>query len=124
MAPIRILGGLPLVLIALGLWKKRDRRAHTWLMALAFVTDIALLLYVELTRDAIQGFLTHTEDRLLMVHVAFSVVFILLYFVQIWSGVLNWKRNLVVRPHAWAAGLFVVCRLGGFITSLMLPPGY
>ena len=89
-------------------------------MASAFVLDLALLLYVELTRDAIAEFMHREDDWMLVIHVSFSVAFVLLYLTQMGIGLAMWKQDRVFPVHAKIAILFIICRLGGFITSFFV----
>ena len=66
-----------LLLIVVGLALRRDRKKHPPIMVLAFVLDVALVLYLELTRGAIDR-ASQLASQLLTVHVGFAVATLVL----------------------------------------------
>jgi hypothetical protein len=115
-----------LLLIALG-WKFRHQAVlHIALMSVAFCIDLALLLYIELSRHAIahvsNSVLTAQSDNLLYFHVTVSVLTLVLYIVQITSGIKLFKGWSPSRQfHQRAAMLFIACRLLNYVTSFFIP---
>jgi uncharacterized membrane protein YozB (DUF420 family) len=115
---------LAVALIALG-WKFRRRaKPHMALMGAAFLVDFCLLLYIEITRHAINTLNTDIHSNpashgLLFFHVSMSLVMLVLYIAQIASGIALYKTNSPAkrRFHAVCGLLFVVCRLANYITS-------
>lgn len=115
-----------LVLIALG-WKFRHRaKLHIAFMATAFCIDFVLLLYIELSRHAIahvsNSVSTAQSDNLLYFHVTVSALTLVLYIVQITSGIKLFKGWLPGRKfHQRAAMMFITCRLLNYVTSFFIP---
>ena len=96
-------------------------------MGAAFCVDFALLLYIEFSRHAIahvgRSMMTAQPDYLLYFHVAVSALTLVLYLVQIGSGIKLFKGWEPCRQfHQRAGMLFVVCRLLNYGTSFFIPP--
>lgn len=104
--------------ILVGLVNRRRKRVHIPIMLGAFVGDLALVLYIELTRDAIATARTHMTT-LMAVHVTLSVLVLALYVTQIVSGL---KKALggTKSWHGKTGWALLMCRLGNFITSLLV----
>lgn len=115
-----------LVLIALG-WKFRQQaRLHIAIMSVAFLIDLALLLYIETSRHAIahvgNSVMTAQSDSLLYFHVTVSTLTLVLYIVQIGSGIKLFKGWVPSSKfHQRAAMMFVTCRLLNYATSFFIP---
>ncbi len=111
-----------LVLIFAGLVCLRFRRlgCHAACMVTAFVLDVGLVLYIELSRGAVDR-VAHSISPLLWFHVAISTAALLLYVVQ---GYLGYRlyRGLAVSTmsHRWVGITFLVLRLGNYVTSFMV----
>ncbi len=122
-----MVSSIAVLLIALG-WKfKKRAEIHIPLMASAFVLDLSLLLYIEFTRHAIEtlqkDITTATHEGLLYFHVMVSAIMLILYFVQIGTGIRLAKGNAVSRVfHKNAAIAFVACRLLNYVTSFFVTP--
>ncbi len=116
-----------ILLIALG-WKFRRRaKWHMAFMGAAFCVDFALLLYIELSRHAIahvgRSMMTAQADYLLYFHVSVSALTLVLYLMQIRSGIKLFKGWEPGRQFHQRAGLlFVACRLLNYATSFFIPP--
>jgi hypothetical protein len=116
------------VLLILVGWKFRKRvEVHIPLMASAFVIDFSLLLYIELTRHAIETLQndvsTAANEGLLYFHVLVSVIMLILYGVQIGTGLWLAKGHAVSRIfHRNAAYAFLACRLLNYVTSFLVTP--
>lgn len=106
------------VILVIGYLNRRKRRVHIPLMLTAFVIDMAMLLYIELTRNAIQA----AQDRMstiMLVHVLLSVATLVLYVGQIITGI----RKLKGKPSTWhriGGHSFMLARLGNLVTSFMV----
>jgi len=109
--------GVCLLLIA-GLTVRRNKHAHIPFMVSAFVIDILMVLGIELNRHAIDTART-TSDRLMQIHIAMSVIVVLLYVFQIITGVRK-AKGLPSRIHGVSGLTLVVLRIGNFITSVMI----
>lgn len=111
---------LVLVLIALGLRFRRQRRVHIPLMISAFALDLGLVLWIELNRQAVEQALAGVQG-LLLFHILVSLLVLVLYAALIASG-LGWlkARPWGIAWHRRLALAFIVCRLTNFVTSLFL----
>ena len=105
------------LIILIGLAYRHNRRVHPKLMMSAFVIDVAMVLYIELTRHAVNTAL-HPPHPFVMIHVAISVTVMILYLVQIGLGIRLMKGRGTSRVHGRIGWLFVGLRLANFITSL------
>ncbi len=116
---------LVLAVIALGVWFRERPTLHIPLMSTAFAMDLGLLLYIEFTRHAVEKLgetmQSPTPDGLLYFHVAVSGLTLVLYFVQIFTGMRLYKGTTANRLlHRSGALLFIGCRLLNYITSFFV----
>jgi uncharacterized membrane protein YozB (DUF420 family) len=112
---------IPLGLLTAGLLRRRRRHVHGPLMAAAFLSDVGLLLLVEWQRHVIDIAVESGGRRpMLDVHIGFSVLTLCLYAFLVASGLLQWRRTHAFHVHRHAAVVFVVCRVGGFVTSFLV----
>jgi uncharacterized membrane protein YozB (DUF420 family) len=94
---LHVISTLVLFILAAGIYFRRQRPdLHVKAMGTAFVIDIALVLYIELTRQAVESVVTQVKP-LTWFHAAISLSVVVLYVVQIVLG----RRLLAAR----AAGL-------------------
>ncbi len=110
---------LAMVLIALGLRFRRDRRRHVRLMTAALVTDLLLVIAVELTRGAVEKAFA-TSRTVVIVHSSLSTGVLVLWAVQAVSGVRILRGRPALPVHRRTAAAFVACRLGSFATSFLV----
>ena len=106
------------VLLVIGVLYRGHRRVHIPLMLSAFICDMAMLLYIELTRQAIETAWTQMSP-LMGTHILLSVMVIGLYVEQLITGIIKARggRN----PwHRRAGVAFLLCRFGNLITSFMV----
>lgn len=116
---------LVLLLIALGWRFRNEPKRHIPCMAAAFAIDFGLLLYIEITRHAVETLgktiKTPSHGGLLFFHVSVSALMLILYFVQIGTGIALARKLPVNRSfHRQAAYLFVTCRLLNYVTSFFV----
>lgn len=116
-----------LILVAAALHHQRLR--HVKLMKLCFVLDLALLIAVEFLRDKPSavakaiGTMTHVERNnvVLAIHIAFSVLVLVLWVVQLVRGSQVLRGNASMLPsHARWAKYFLLVRAGNVITAFMV----
>ena len=121
MQPTHVVSTIALALIALGLLMlRRSPKAHVACMLGAFALDVALVLYIELTRGAIEQ-AVKVPPALMSFHIAVSVATLVLYVVQIWLGAKLLKGQQASRAtHKWCGIAFLVCRLANYVTSFMV----
>ena len=120
---LHILSTVVLLLIAAGVYYRKRTRLHLGLMTSAFVLDVALVLWIEITRHAIEKTVSpsHHIGALLWFHIAVSVGVLVAYVWQIQLG-----RRLL-RGLAAARGLhlklgatFCTLRLLNYVTSFLI----
>ena len=115
-----------LLLLGIGLWFRHNRNVHPKIMFTAFVADLLLLIYIELTLQAVEkvvGVVKVADDVgiILWVHVAVSAAVMGLYVAMIVLGRKLLAGNTAVRTtHRNLAIIFVVMRLANFVTSFMV----
>ncbi len=110
-----------LLLLVSGLALRRDRTKHPYLMGTAFLIDVGLVVYLQVTRSAVQravGF----QSQILTFHVGVAVSALLLNLCLVVSGILIWKGSSNLRKrHRYLAIFFMVCRVLTLITAFFIP---
>ena len=107
------------LLLFYGLSQRFRPKVHIPVMALAFVLDMSLVLYIELNRHAIKQAIGPTAP-VMKVHLVFSTLVVVLYVVQIATGILRYRRGGMA-SHKFTGAAFMVCRLGNLVTSFLIP---
>lgn len=118
MSLLKVISIVACVLLAVGFMYRRKRRVHIPLMLSAFVVDMGLVLYIELSRGAIDTART-TTSGLMIFHIAISVGVVLLYFWQIYTGIRR-VRGAAASSHGATGLTLLVLRLGNLVTSFMV----
>ena len=118
--PLKILSAFVCVLIVVGLLKRRQRKTHITMMVSALVIDLGLVLYLELKRGVVESVPGREPTPLLYFHIALSLVVLILYGVQVFTGVKKKLKGLPCPLHKKAAVLLVITRLGNLITSYLV----
>lgn len=108
-----------IILIFIGLVFRRQKQKHVAIMMSAFTIDILMVLYIELTRQAINTSL-HPPHPFIVFHVVISVLAVCLYFGQLVTGFQMLKTGILKPSHKKMAIAFVVLRVGNWVTSLFL----
>lgn len=129
---LHIVSTLVVAIIALGLYfRHRQPDFHWRLMVSAFAIDLFLVLYIELTRHAVETVVTGFRP-FLWLHAAISLSVLVLYVLLLGLG----RRLLLVHAHRGGASavldtqvrtmhrnfgmLFCVMRGLNYVTALML----
>lgn len=121
MAPTHLVSTLVLVLIGAALIKRHQPRQHANLMRVAFLIDLGLVLYLEVTRQAVETAITGGAGRLLPFHVTVSVLAALGWAAQLWLGMRLLRGDTVLRVrHIQVGVFFLVMRLANYITSFFV----
>lgn len=117
---LHVASTLVLFLILAGLRLRRRPAWHIALMSCAFLTDLALVLYIELTRHAVEE-VVHRARPLVYVHAAISLAVLVNYVVMIVLGsrVLTGRRASRA-THRTMGTLFVVLRSLNYVTALVM----
>lgn len=110
---------LVLLILAAGFLNRFHRRPHIPLMSSAFTIDLGLLLYIEITRHAIEK-VSRQPSGLLMLHVLISVLTLLGYVVMVCAGIMLLRRHRWRRLHRHAAKVFLTLRALNYVTSYLV----
>ena len=100
---------------------RADRGSHARWMTIAFVLDMTLLLYVELSRSAIKT-ASQPPHPFVSFHIAISVLMVGLYFHQMYSGIRSSRSSGSAKPvrHRGAGKLFLALRSANLITGFFV----
>lgn len=115
---LKILSITACVLLLAGYLNRKRTRIHIPLVVSAFVIDMAIVAYIELSRGALDA-ASAKMGPLMIVHITLSVITILLYIGQIVTGI----RKVRGKPSAWhgkGGRLLLLFRFGNLITSFMV----
>lgn len=109
------------LLINLGLIYRKNRRRHVRLMSAAFVIDLLLVLYIELTKNAVKT-AVHPPHAFILFHVVVSVLVLVGYVAQIILGrkLLKGAGADVRKTHIRVGASFYVLRLTNLVTSFFV----
>jgi putative Ca2+/H+ antiporter (TMEM165/GDT1 family) len=118
---LHVASTIVLVVIALGLWyRRRNRRAHLWLMLSAFTADVLLVLYIELTRHAVETVATKIKP-IIWFHAGVSLAVLVCYVLMILLGRPMLVGRYETRKLHFIVGVtFVVLRSLNYVTSYMV----
>jgi len=104
-------------MILVGVFFRRQKLIHIPLMVGAFSIDIALLVYIEITRDAIEKTI-HGPHPYVIFHVVLCTVALLLNIALLRTGYKVLKKQINKNIHRKLAIWFLIFRLGNYLTSL------
>jgi uncharacterized membrane protein YozB (DUF420 family) len=112
---------ISLVLIGLGLLRRRNRRQHIPLMLSALTLDFLLVLAIEIRRHAVEKILAHHVSPLTVFHAGVSALVLIFYLIMAYYGY-RILRNVpgAQQHHRQLAGVFITLRLLNFITSFFV----
>ena len=110
-----------LVLVAAGLWfRKRRPLIHLRLMVAAFATDVLLVLYIEMTRHAVEKVAAQVRP-LIWFHAGVSLAVLVCYVLMILLGrPMLAGRHDTRTLHRIVGMAFVVLRSLNYVTSFMV----
>ncbi len=115
---LKILSIVVYVIILVAFANRKRVKVHVPMMAAAFVIDVAMVLYIELTRHAIETAVGPTSP-VMKIHIALSVITVVLYVGQIITGIKKAKGQTSAW-HGKAGAIFLLARLGNLITSFLI----
>ena len=107
------------VLLLGGYLNRRRKSLHITLMVTAMATDVAMVLYLEITRAVIESLPGRGVTPLLGTHIAMSVAVLVLYGVQVATGIKKARGKPSTR-HGKVALWLLVLRLGNLVTSFFV----
>ena len=111
---------LVLLLIAAGIYFRKQTWIHLRLMLTAFVIDLSLVVYIEATRHVVEK-VSHHTGLLLWFHVLVSLAVLIAYVAQIQLGRRILNGSVASRGLHLKLGLtFCTLRLVNYITSFMI----
>lgn len=117
---LHIASTLVLVLVVAGVLTRKTPRIHLRFMTFAFVVDVALVLYIEATRHAVEQVVAG-PGPLLWFHASVSLMVLMAYIGQIMLGRRMLAGVLASRRTHIAMGIaFCSLRSINYITSFML----
>jgi uncharacterized membrane protein YozB (DUF420 family) len=112
---MHVLSAFVFLLLCVGVANRRRRWVHIPLMSSAMAIDLAMVLYIELARGAIQQ-AQAKMGPLMVVHIIISCLVLVLYGMQVYTGVRK-ARNRPSRAHAWVMPWLLTLRFGNLVTS-------
>lgn len=117
---LHLISTLVLGLLLAGVLARHRQRLHLGLMLSAFVVDLGLVFYIELTRHAVEKVAT-TPRPLIWFHATVSLLVLAAYFAQI---ALGWRMLHGItasrQTHMITGVAFCSLRLLNYLTSFML----
>ncbi len=120
MSPLHVASTVILVVLAIGLGSRSDRRLHRTLMLVAFAADLAMVLYIEATRGAVEK-VAAGPSPLLWFHVVVSVGVLACYVGMISLGTRLFAGRRELRHwHRYLGVTFVVLRGLNYVTSFII----
>lgn len=107
------------LLMLLGIIKRRQRQLHVKIMSLAMIWDIILILQIELSRSAIlKASKAVANPMILNIHVSIAVSTVILYGFMVYTGrALLSGRNEIRNKHKILGYSTFLMRLLTFATS-------
>jgi hypothetical protein len=110
-----------LLLITAGLWfRKRKPSVHLRLMISALIVDVLLVLYIELSRHAVEKVANHVSP-ILWFHAGVSIGVLVCYALMILLGRPMLSGKYETRSLHRAVGItFVALRIVNYVTSYMV----
>jgi uncharacterized membrane protein YozB (DUF420 family) len=118
---LHLLSSIVVALITAGVWFRRRRpEIHVRIMSTAFLCDLALVLYIEATRHAVET-VVGRGTSLIWFHATVSTLVLVAYIAQIAIG----RRMLAGihasrRTHVALGVTFVGLRSLNYVTSFLL----
>jgi len=109
---------LACTLILVGYSQRRRKRVHIPVMLTALVIDLTIVVCIEVTRDVIAS-AQAKMGTLMKIHIAISVTVLVLYGVQVWTGIQK-ARGRYKPWHGRTGVTFILFRLGNLVTSFMV----
>jgi len=116
---IRLLSVLVFILLVCGVLARRRKRAHMSLMITAIAIDLAMVLYLEITRAVVESVATRPMTTLMLVHILLSVTVLVLYGFQVYTGIAN-ARGRRSTVHRKLMPWLLLTRFGNLVTSFLV----
>ncbi len=116
------------IAVLVGLALRHNRRLHPAIMSGCFAGDVALVLWLELTRGAVET-AVGSMSALMVTHIALATVMLVLYVFMTVSGVKILKAGELasdpttlkrISRHRIGAWIFVAVRVLVLVTAVMV----
>jgi cytochrome c oxidase assembly factor CtaG len=121
-SPLKIISTIVCILLVVGYANRRRAKIHVPLMLICFLTDLGIVVYIEVMRGAVASAQAKMSP-LMVVHIIISVVVLVLYFVQVGSGIRNVRRASGAPRSVWhrrGGKWLLITRLGNLVTSFIV----
>ncbi len=116
---IRMLSVFVCVLIIAGVLNRGRKRVHIPLMVSALAIDLAMVLFLEITRGVVESIPGRQLSPKLVIHILLSLTVLALYTVQVVTGIKK-ARGGASGTHRKMLIWLLVTRLGNLITSFLI----
>ena len=116
---LRLLSVMVFCMLLIGVACRRRRRLHMRLMISAIAIDVGLVLYLEIARGVIESIPKRPMTPLLFVHILLSVSVLVMYGIQVYTGIKNARGERSAR-HASMMPWLLVTRFGNLVTSFFV----
>ncbi len=117
------IASLAYLLMCIGLHLRKKRAVHIFFMNCAIFLDIALVLTLEIQRDAIDTAFSFTLLPLQQAHIVMSSIATLLYIPVLYLGWRGYLKKLTSKQRSWHLRLGISAyffRTMGFILMFTL----
>lgn len=120
-----IVSTLVLIIIAAGLFFRKDPKKHIPLMLTAFIIDVSLVLVIEFQRHAVEAVVENvvkSPSAFVIFHASISLLVIIMYIALTWTGTTIYKHGArhLLKLHRAFAAIFIILRLINYITSFSI----
>lgn len=107
------------ILMAVGIYFRRQRSLHVKIMSTAMIWDIILILQIELSRSAIlKASKAMSNAMALNIHVSIAVATVLLYGLMVYTGrAMLYGKNEFRKKHRILGYTTFLMRILTFVTS-------
>ena len=113
-----VLASLAFLLLVAGWTQRRNRARHVPLVLAGIALDLALVVWLELSRGVVEKTISEHFSVLRWVHIWSSTLAVVAYFPTLWLGfrMLRTPADAVLRSrHAAAAMTALILRAIGFV---------
>lgn len=123
MGVLHIISTFSFILLLIGIYQRKTPQIHIPLMVIAFLIDVALVLYIELDRSVIDQVINKSSlfSLILNIHIFLSVIMLILFGLQIYLGIKLVKRRENYRYwHKYTGWSLLLFRIGNYVTSFFI----
>ncbi len=117
-----VAGAATFVVILVGVLLHKQRQLHVRIMMGCFITDLLLVVLIELQRSAVEQIAT-AKTGLLKFHIAVSVAAVILWVAQVVVGRKLLRGAPMLRRHRIQAWAFLLFRFANAVTAFFVGQG-